>query len=108
MAIGYYRVVLSIGVKLMVMGLLMGLGNTFLQNLIAQTAQSLTAGALSIIFVACIILALLAHRLPQTVADIAFGSHTGGVGAPCRNRTYNPVIKSVRLTPIGLIRHEPL
>jgi hypothetical protein len=28
--------------------------------------------------------------------------------APCRNRTNNPVIKSVRLRGFSMIRHEPL
>lgn len=80
MAIGYYRAVLAIAVKLFVLGLIMGMCNAFLQNLINQTATSISVGALSIIFLACLILALLAHKLPQTVADMAFGSHTGNVG----------------------------
>jgi hypothetical protein len=28
--------------------------------------------------------------------------------APCRNRTYNPVIKSVRLPTVPVIQYEPL
>jgi len=81
MAINYYRTVLGIGVSLMTMQLIIGLGIKFLQDLVASTGTNLDAPSLAIIMVACIILLVIAHRLPQMVAGMVVGGgHNGAVG----------------------------
>ena len=82
MAINYYRTVLGVGVSLMTMQLIIGIGIKFLQDLVASTGQNPTLAALAIIMVACIILAVIAHRLPQMVAGMVVGGgHNGAVGS---------------------------
>ena len=81
MAINYYRTILGVGVSLMTMQLIIGIGIKFLQDLVAETGQNLDAGALAIIMIACIILAVIAHRLPQMVAGMVVGGgHNGAIG----------------------------
>ena len=64
MAINYYRTILGVGVSLMTMQLIIGIGIKYLQDLVASTGQNLDAGALAIIMIACIILAVVAHPSP--------------------------------------------
>jgi P-type conjugative transfer protein TrbL len=81
MAINYYRTVLGVGVSLMTMQLIIGIGVKFLQDLVAASGQTLDAPTLAIIMVACIILAVIAHRLPQMVAGMVVGGgHNGAIG----------------------------
>lgn len=81
MAINYYRTVLGVGVSLMTMQLIIGLGTKFLQDLVASTGTGLDAGSLAIIMVVCIILLVIAHRLPQMVAGMVVGGgHNGAIG----------------------------
>ena len=81
MAINYYRTILGVGVSLMTMQLIIGIGIKYLQDLVASTGQNLDAGALAIIMIACIILAVVAHRLPQMVAGMVVGGgHNGAIG----------------------------
>jgi type IV secretion system protein TrbL len=81
MAVNYYRTVLGVGVSLMTMQLIIGLGIKFLQDLVATTGESLDAPSLAIIMVACIILAVIVHRLPQMVAGMVVGGgNNGAVG----------------------------
>jgi type IV secretion system protein TrbL len=82
MAINYYRTVLGVGVSLMTMQLIIGLGINFLQILFTATGQTPDAPTLAILMVACIILAVIAHRLPQMVAGMVVGGgHNGAVGS---------------------------
>ena len=82
MAINYYRTVLGVGVSLMTMQLIIGLGINFLQDLFTASGQTPDAPTLAILMVACIILAVIAHRLPQMVAGMVVGGgHNGAVGS---------------------------
>jgi type IV secretion system protein TrbL len=81
MAINYYRTVLGVGVSLMTMQLIIGIGTKFLLDLVASTGTSLDAGSLALLMVACIILAVIALRLPQMVAGMVVGGgHNGAIG----------------------------
>ena len=81
MAINYYRTVLGVGVSLMTMQLIIGIGVQFLKDLVASTGQNLDAPTLAIIMIASIILAVIAHRLPQMVAGMVVGGgHNGAIG----------------------------
>ena len=82
MAINYYRTVLGVGVSLMTMQLIIGLGINFLQDLFTASGQTPDAPTLAILMVASIILAVIAHRLPQMVAGMVVGGgHNGAVGS---------------------------
>src|SRR5271167_4145254 len=82
MAINYSRTVLGVGVSLMTMQLIIGIGVKYLQDLVAASGQTPDAGALAILMVASIILAVIAHRLPQMVAGMVVGGgHNGAVGS---------------------------
>jgi hypothetical protein len=62
--------------------LIIGLGIKFLQNLVASTGDNPDVGQLALVMVACIILAVIAHKLPQMVAGMAVGGgHNGAVGS---------------------------
>jgi type IV secretion system protein TrbL len=81
MALAYYRTVLGIGVMLLTMELLVGVGTTFLQNLVAATAQALNPATMGVIMAASIILLVMSHRLPAMVAGMVTGAaHNGGIG----------------------------
>jgi type IV secretion system protein TrbL len=78
MAINYYRTVLGVGVSLMTMQLIIGIGIKFLQDLVTTTGDNPDVGQLALVMVACIILAVIAHRLPQMVAGMVVGGGTNG------------------------------
>jgi type IV secretion system protein TrbL len=81
MAINYYRTILGVGVSLMTMQLIIGLGISFLQDLFTASGQTPDAPTLALLMVACIILAVIAHRLPQMVAGMVVGGgHNGAIG----------------------------
>jgi len=81
-AINYFRTALGIGLSLMTMQLIIGIGIQFLQNLVQATGNSGDIGQLIAITVTVILLAVIAHRLPQMVAGMVTGSgHNGGIGA---------------------------
>jgi type IV secretion system protein TrbL len=82
MAINYYRTILGVAVSLMTMQLIIGIGVKYLQDLVAASGQTPDAPTLAVLMVACIILAVIAHRLPQMVAGMVVGGgHNGAVGS---------------------------
>jgi type IV secretion system protein TrbL len=81
MAINYYRTILGVGVSLMTMQLIIGIGVKYLQDLFIASGQTPDAPTLAILMVACIVLAVVAHRLPQMVAGMVVGGgHNGAIG----------------------------
>jgi P-type conjugative transfer protein TrbL len=84
MAISYFRTALGIGVSLMTLQLIIGLGTSFLQELVTAIGQNPEVSQLASVMVASIILAVLAHQLPKMVAGIAtgggYGAHVGHMG----------------------------
>lgn len=80
-AINYFRTALGIGLSLMTMQLVISIGISFLQQLV-QTNASGDIGQLLALTVAVILLAVIAHKLPQMVSGMVTGSgHNGGIGA---------------------------
>src|SRR5258708_31871735 len=66
----------------MVMQLIIGIGVTFLQDLVNASGTNPDIPGMATIMIATIIVAVLAHRLPHMVSNIAVGSgHHGGIGA---------------------------
>jgi P-type conjugative transfer protein TrbL len=103
MAIGYYRLALAIGAKIMVLVLVMGLGYGFLQKAAFLQTQNPTSDDLVMILACVFILALLSHSLPNVVAGIAGspgGSGPGnlglGVGLQAAAMTGNAVIRGAQ------------
>jgi type IV secretion system protein TrbL len=81
MAVNYYRTVLGVGVSLMTMQLIISIGIQFLKDLSSSVGDHPDVGQLAIVMCASIILAVIAHRLPQMVAGMATGAgHNGAVG----------------------------
>lgn len=83
-ALGYWKTVLGIGVSLMTMELIIGIGAGFLKDIVQQTGNNGDIGQLMAVFVAVIILAIIAHQLPKMVAGMVQGGgysgHVGGLG----------------------------
>jgi type IV secretion system protein TrbL len=99
MAIGYYRQALSIGAKIMVLILVMGIGYGFLQKAALVQAQNPADDDLVMLLACTFILALLSHSLPIVVAGIPGapgGSGPGnlglGIGLWAAARLGNPII----------------
>jgi P-type conjugative transfer protein TrbL len=81
-AINYFRTALGVGLSLMTMQLVISIGIGLLQSLVQATGSSGDIGQLIAITVTVILLAVIAHRLPQMVAGMVTGSgHNGGIGA---------------------------
>jgi P-type conjugative transfer protein TrbL len=80
-AINYYRTVLGVGVSLLVMQLVIGIGQQFLQGLVNTAEAHPDIPGMATLMIATLIIAVLAHRLPSLVSNIAIGSgHHGGIG----------------------------
>jgi hypothetical protein len=66
----------------MTMQLIIGIGTQYLQQLLIAAGTALDAPTLAALMVASIILAVIAHKLPQMVAGMTVGSgHNGGIGS---------------------------
>ena len=82
MAINYYRSILGIGVSLMTMLLIVGIGIQFLQDLVNTAGATPDVPSLAVIMGAAILLAVISHKLPKIVAEMAtgggYGGHVGG------------------------------
>ena len=81
-AINYFRTALGIGLSLMTMQLVISIGIGMLKALVQATGSSGDIGQLIAITVTVILLAVIAHKLPQMVSGMVTGSgHNGGIGA---------------------------
>jgi type IV secretion system protein TrbL len=81
-AINYFRTALGVGLSLMTMQLVISIGIAFLQRIVNATGNSGDIGQLIAVTVTVILLAVIAHKLPQMVAGMVTGSgHNGGIGA---------------------------
>ncbi len=78
MAIGYYRSVLSIAAQLLVMGLLIGIGQGFINDYYQQMAEGLRYGEMGVLLVASIVLLALVSKVPPMIGQLAFGGGGGG------------------------------
>lgn len=83
MAIGYYKAVLGIAIQLFTMVLIVGIGQSFLDQYYQATAGGFTLQALGELLVVSIILLLLVGKLPPMLASIVGGPqiNTSGIGA---------------------------
>ena len=80
-AIAYYKTVLMIGTQLMVMILVVGIGQTFLSDLINTLSAEVALKEMGVILLATIALYSLANKVPVMVSSIVTGHiNTGHIG----------------------------
>ena len=80
-AIAFYKNVLMVGTQLMVMILVIGIGQSFLADLILTMSAEVVLKELSVILLATLALYHLANKVPVMVASIVTGHiNTGHVG----------------------------
>jgi|CXWL01.1.fsa_nt_gi type IV secretion system protein VirB6/type IV secretion system protein TrbL len=80
-AIAFYKNVLMVGAQLMVMILIVGIGESFLTDLIKSMSAEVVLKELGVILLATIALYHLANKVPVMVASIVTGHiNTGHVG----------------------------
>jgi type IV secretion system protein TrbL len=80
-AIAFYKNVLMVGTQLMVMILIVGIGQTFLADLIQSMSDEVVLKELGVILLATIALYSLANKVPSMMASIVTGHiNTGHIG----------------------------
>jgi type IV secretion system protein VirB6/type IV secretion system protein TrbL len=80
-AIAFYKNVLMVGTQLMVMILIVGIGQSFLSDLIQSMSAEVVLKELGVILLATIALYHLANKVPMMVASIVTGHiNTGHIG----------------------------
>ncbi|MEQ1544715.1 P-type conjugative transfer protein TrbL [Methyloglobulus sp.] len=80
-AIAFYKNVLMVGTQLMVMILIVGIGQTFLSDLINTLSAEVVLKELGVILLATIALYSLANKVPTMVSSIVTGHiNTGHIG----------------------------
>jgi type IV secretion system protein TrbL len=80
MAISYYKTVLNIGVQLMVMILLVGIGQQFINQYFSQMDTNMNLNDMAAMFVASLILLGLVNKIPPMIGHIAQGGGTHALG----------------------------
>lgn len=82
MAINYYKSVLGVGVQLMTMVLLVGIGNDLLVGYYGEfdrASNNLNEMVVMVVF--CLVLLMLATKVPAMVAGMVTGGASGGFGS---------------------------
>ena len=79
-AINFYRTVLGIAAKVMVMVLIMGIGYQFLKSAAAAMTVSPNGGEMVVFLAASLVLALLSVALPNLAASVMGGPGAAGLG----------------------------
>jgi type IV secretion system protein TrbL len=80
-AIAFYKNVLMVGTQLMVMILIVGIGQTFLSDLINTMSAEVVLKEMGVILLATIALYSLANKVPMMVSSIVTGHiNTGHIG----------------------------
>lgn len=80
MAINYYKTVLGIAAQLMTMILLVGIGNTFLDDYYTNMTDGIRLKEMAVIFIAALTLLILTNKVPQMISGIITGASVGGTG----------------------------
>jgi len=81
LAIAYYKNVLMVGTQLMVLILVIGIGQGFLDDLVKSLSAEVVLKELGILLLATMTLYHLANKVPMMIASVVMGhSHTGHIG----------------------------
>ncbi|MCD2514400.1 P-type conjugative transfer protein TrbL [Comamonas endophytica] len=82
MAINYYKSVLGVGVQLMTMVLLVGIGNDLLKGYYEQFNKAENnLNEMVVLLVFCLVLLMLASKLPAMVAGLVTGGASNDIGS---------------------------
>ncbi len=81
MALHYYRTVLSLGAQLGALVLLVGIGQTFVQNYYTNMLAQINLKELGVVLVASIILFSLVNKIPPLIGGLAMGGGLGALGS---------------------------
>lgn len=79
-AVSYYKTVLSVAIRFMVMILVIGVGNTFLQSYFSGMDKGVHLKDLAVILIVAITLLSLIIKVPKIVASIITGEMLSSVG----------------------------
>lgn len=80
-AINYFKTVLGVAVQIMTMVLLIGIGNDLLSTFYAKmNTGTLNFNELGVMLVFCVVLLMLANRVPPLVAGVISGAGIGSAG----------------------------
>ncbi|CAJ0718526.1 hypothetical protein LMG7143_04436 [Ralstonia thomasii] len=79
MAIGFYRTILAIGIELMAMVLLVGIGQSFIDQYYKSLSQGVSLKEIAVVMIAAIVLLVLVNKIPSRLSSIA-GVGGGGIG----------------------------
>jgi type IV secretion system protein TrbL len=80
-AIAFYKCVLMVGAQLMTMMLVVGIGQSFIADLINLMSAEVVMKELGVILIATLVLYSLANKVPLMVSSIVTGHiHTGHIG----------------------------
>jgi type IV secretion system protein TrbL len=81
-AIGYYKTVLSIAAQLLVMVLLVGIGQTFLEDYYSAMNAGIRLHEMGVMLIVAVVLFALVNKIPPLIGQLPFGGGTGGnIGA---------------------------
>lgn len=83
MAINYYKTVLGVGIQLLAMSLLVGIGQTFINEFDAGMGAGIKLQDLAVMLVASVVLLALVNKVPAQLAGMVGGGSAvgGGMGA---------------------------
>ena len=79
-AINYFKTVLGLAASIMTMVLIIGIGNSILDDYYTSLSEGIHLKELAVVAIAAIILFLLVDKVPQMVAGIINGSSISGPG----------------------------
>ncbi len=80
MAISYFKTILSIAAQLMTMVLLVGIGQSFVDEFYKNMSAGLSLKELGIMLVVSSVLLMLVNKVPPLLGQIPMGGGTGAIG----------------------------
>lgn len=81
MAIGYYKTVLCIAAQLFTMVLIVGIGQTFLNDYYSQMNAGVRLSEMGVMLIVAVVLLVLVDKVPSMIGQLSFGGGgSGGVG----------------------------
>jgi type IV secretion system protein TrbL len=80
MAISYFKTVLSVAAQLFTMVLLVGIGQSFVDQYYTNMSAGLSLKEMGVMLVVSVVLLALVNKIPPLIGQIAMGGGTGALG----------------------------
>ena len=80
MALNYYKTVLGIATQLFAMVLLVGIGESFLDDYYARMNEGISIKDMSVLLIVALVLLALVNKIPSLISGIITGASVGGGG----------------------------